>query len=91
MLNPDLEKSLLSPDASLIDEENVQDEGEPCKRGCTMILKRLAKIFNDVGRHNINATTHAAYMKSYPPMQANSSLVLPLPRSREHKKTLDFV
>ena len=63
-LNPDLEKSLSSPDTSLIDGENAQEEGEPCKRGCTPILKRLAKIFNDVGRHN--ATTHAAYMKSYP-------------------------
>ena len=81
VLNPDLEKSLSSPDTSLIDEENVQEKGEPCRRGCTPILKRLAKIFactlilkrlakrlakifNDVGRHN--ATTHAAYMKSYP-------------------------
>ena len=81
MLNPDLEKSLSSLDTSLIDGENAQEEGEPCKRDCTMILKRLAKIFYDVrycyNSHNIH--------ESYPPMQANSSLVLPLPRSQEHK------
>lgn len=63
-LNPDLERSLSSPDTSLISEESEQEEWEPCKRGCTAILKRLAKTFNDVGRHS--ATTHAVYMKSYP-------------------------
>ena len=56
-LNPDLEKSFSSTDTSVDCE--VQ-----CTRGCAQILKHLASIFVDVGRHN--AKTHAVLVKSFP-------------------------
>lgn len=61
-LNPDLERSLSSPDTSLLSEDDDPTTEETCQRGCTSILKRLLPVFNDVGRHS--AKIHAAHAKS---------------------------